>query len=86
MNKEITLEELGTAISDGKIILARAETELKNLRTQYEKKTSELQALGINPKNAEADLKRLTDEFNQMKSELEALIPLDIIAQYKNQH
>jgi hypothetical protein len=35
MSKELTLEEIGAAISEGKIILAKAETELKALLTQY---------------------------------------------------
>ena len=85
MSKELTLEEIGAAISDGKIILARAETELKALHTQYKEKGKELQELGINPETAEADLKRMTEEFTKKKQELEALIPLDIIAQYKQQ-
>ena len=85
MAKELTLEEIGTAISDGKVILAKAETELKSLQERYSEKAKELQALGIKPETSEADLKRMTEEFMKKKQELEALIPFDIIAQYKAQ-
>ena len=86
MVKEMSLEELGAAISDGKIILAKAETELKVLQDKYKEKVKELKDLGINPETADEDLKKLIDEFNQTKKELETLIPLDIIATYKNQN
>lgn len=79
----MTLEEINKAISDAKIILAKAETELKVLQEKYKEKAKELQELGINPETAEADLKKLTEEFEKQKKELEALIPFDIIAQYK---
>ena len=85
MAKELTLEEIGAAISDGKVILAKAETELKSLQDRYAEKAKELQALGIKPETAEADLKKMTEEFMKKKQELEALIPFDIIAQYKTQ-
>lgn len=79
----MTLEDINKAISDAKIILAKAETELRVLQDKYKEKAKELQELGINPETAEADLKKLTEEFEKQKRELEALIPFDIIAQYK---
>lgn len=79
-----TLEDIGAAISDAKLIQVKAETELKALLDQYQEKAQELKALGINPETATQDLKALQDDFEKKKKELEALIPFDIIAQYKN--
>ena len=85
MAKELTLEEIGNAISEGKMILIKAQTELKSLQDQYKEKAKELEALGINPQTAEADLKKMTEDFMKKKQELEALIPFDIINQHKVQ-
>lgn len=79
-----TLEEIGVAIADAKIIQVKAETELKALQEQYKEKAQELKNLGINPETATQDLKAMQEDFERKKKELEALIPFDIIAQYKN--
>lgn len=78
------VEELEKAIREGEMLKVRTNDRILSLSNQYKETAQELKKLGIDPQNGEVELEKKKKEFENKIKELEALIPIDIINQYKN--
>lgn len=79
-NDALTLkvETLSKQLKQAETKKIQDETELKTLRSQYEKVAGEIKQMGVDPKKAQDELKSMDDEINELLLEIEKSMPAGI--------
>ena len=72
-NEELTerIKVMGKQLKESETLKIQSTTELNSLRTQYRELESELESIGINPKEAEKEYEKLTNQINELMNDIQ---------------